>query len=350
VVADDLTGALDATVAFAARGMATAVARRPEDVPAAIARAPEVLGISTGSRETGREPAVQAVGAALDALGGVRPAIVFKKVDSRLKGHPGPETAEVSVRLGFRTALLCPAVPDLGRLVRGGAVVGAGVPAPIPLDRLDIGARVAVHSPDIDCAADIDAALASLVPEGAEDRVLMVGARGLAEALARRMRPASPPRTVALLPAPMLLAIGSRDPITLAQVEHLQAKRDLPEITAPNGEIPDAGPRSERTLLLRIVPGAGEVPAPQAGAAFARGVAERLRTAPPATLVACGGETANGVLGLLGHGVLDVLGEVLPGVPVADLGPAGMRVVTKSGGFGRPDTLAILVDAAVDTS
>lgn len=43
----------------------------------------------------------------------------------------------------------------------------------------------------------------------------------------------------------------------------------------------------------------------------------------------------------LGISVLELLGEALPGLPIARAG--GLTVVTKSGGFGDPDTLSTLL-------
>jgi uncharacterized protein YgbK (DUF1537 family) len=73
-----------------------------------------------------------------------------------------------------------------------------------------------------------------------------------------------------------------------------------------------------------------------------------LNEARVRTLFACGGETADGILGELAAGVLMVEGELLPGVPVSRMvaGWREMRLVTKSGGFGGPDTLVAVVDAA----
>ncbi|PJN95521.1 hypothetical protein CNY89_07990, partial [Amaricoccus sp. HAR-UPW-R2A-40] len=67
-------------------------------------------------------------------------------------------------------------------------------------------------------------------------------------------------------------------------------------------------------------------------------------------LFGCGGETADAILGVLGVGVLAVEGEILPGVPVSRMTVDGreIRLATKSGGFGGPETLVSLVDAAAE--
>ncbi len=65
-------------------------------------------------------------------------------------------------------------------------------------------------------------------------------------------------------------------------------------------------------------------------------------------MLACGGETADAILGALGQGVLDIEGEILPGVPVSSMviGEQRLQLVTKSGGFGAEDALVSVVDAA----
>ena len=66
------------------------------------------------------------------------------------------------------------------------------------------------------------------------------------------------------------------------------------------------------------------------------------------TLLGCGGETADAILGALGQGVLIIEGEVLPGVPVSSilLGERRLQLVTKSGGFGNENALVSVVEAA----
>src|SRR5262245_11514476 len=71
IIADDLTGALDSAVTMTGTGLRCVVARRPRDVAAALWREPDVLAVSTASREGGEAAARAAVAAALDAVGRV---------------------------------------------------------------------------------------------------------------------------------------------------------------------------------------------------------------------------------------------------------------------------------------
>src|SRR6478672_3353110 len=97
IIADDLTGALDSAVVFTGAGLRCVVARRPTDVAAALGEQPDVLSVSTASREGSVEGARAAVAEALDAIGTL-PEVVFKKVDSRLKGHVADEIAVLALR------------------------------------------------------------------------------------------------------------------------------------------------------------------------------------------------------------------------------------------------------------
>ncbi|MBE3640552.1 four-carbon acid sugar kinase family protein, partial [Mangrovicoccus algicola] len=150
LVADDLTGALDSAVAFAARGMSVTVARGAPALEAALARDPQVLALSTGTREI---PAAQArrIHAALAPRLAGTGAILVKKVDSRLKGNIA---AELDGLLAGdpRPVLALPALPRLGRIVAAGQVTGHGVAMPIAVaPRLGRPARI----PDCRSAAEM---------------------------------------------------------------------------------------------------------------------------------------------------------------------------------------------------
>ncbi|SEQ75084.1 Uncharacterized conserved protein YgbK, DUF1537 family [Faunimonas pinastri] len=343
LVADDLTGALDSAVAFAERGLRTVVARRPSGLREALWAAPDVLAVSTATREGSREAAIEAVRSVVSALEGSLPPVIFKKVDSRLKGHVAAESEALARATGRETLLIAPAIPDLGRIVREKAVSGHGIDAPISIPAIMGSCGLACEIPDAMCDADHEAALAAAPPS-----TLLVGARGLAIALAHRLS-GTAPEAPALLSAPVVLAIGSRDPVTLEQVAELRRERGVREIPAPNGRVPPLGADVSReaggVLLVRMVPGPVAVTAGEAASVFAVSLADALRRNPPATLLACGGETADALLGELGVATLTISGEILPGVPVSTGRVGGREVafVTKSGGFGTPDVFSQLV-------
>lgn len=342
IIADDLTGALDSAVTLTGAGLRCVVARRPGDIAGALALGPDVLGVSTASREGSAAAARTAVAAVLDAVGAL-PEIVFKKVDSRLKGHVTGEVSVLAERSGRTRALVAPAIPLQGRVVADGRLAGTGVAAPIDVAATLAGSGLALDVPDTRTDADLDRALARALDGLAP---LLVGAAGLAAALGRRLAAGPWSIPVPRLDAPILFAIGSHDPITIAQVDRLAATGGATVAEAPNGACPPAGGGNR---VVRLVPGGGGAFDPRgAGERFAEGIAQLVRAGGVGTLFGCGGETADAILGALGAGVLVLEGEVLPGVPASSIlvGDRRLQVVTKSGGFGAEDALVAVVGAA----
>jgi uncharacterized protein YgbK (DUF1537 family) len=58
-----------------------------------------------------------------------------------------------------------------------------------------------------------------------------------------------------------------------------------------------------------------------------------------------GGETARAVCDRAGLTTVDLIGEVEPGMSLGRSGNPARVIVTKSGGFGGPDTLAAALEA-----
>lgn len=341
IVADDLTGALDSAGEAARLGIATRVFLSPTALARAQDQAlPPVVAVSTGSRDGTAIAALQAMADVCACLGWLRPERVMKKVDSRLKGHVAGETAALASALGLSRMIVAPALPDMGRVQRGGLLSGSGIAAPVGIRGRFAGLNVAV--PDIATAADMAAV--------ADAPGLPVGARALASALVERLWPGLRPVPCPALPGPAVFAIGSRDPVTLAQLAQLH----LPVTKAPGGRLSAPGtgigtgtdPAGSRIYCMVADPGTAR-PAAEAGRDFAAALARRLDRQFPGTLIACGGETAGAILTRLGIGQLDVTGLALPGVPVSSATLADGRrlvVMTKSGGFGGPATLAQLAE------
>lgn len=328
ILADDLTGTLDAAAPFAARGLKVEVALAPSAIPEALADEPDVLSINVRSREVGAQAAQAATRAVLDAL----PAdiVLFKKVDSRLKGHI---SAELDV-MRFQAALVAPAIPDFGRIVEGGKVSGFGVDVPIPVsERLGLHAENA-RIPDTADMAAMAVALEEALAAGVD---LLVGARGLADALARRMTGDALAHAAEVPAGPGLFVIGSRDPITLSQIEHLRARHSPVYLAAPNGCLAPDERAGTSLTLVQAVPGEEDI----TSLAVARHLASSVYPAcvqPTATLVLSGGATAEAVLERMEIHRFRLLGECMPGLGVAFAN--GHCIIAKSGGFGGADTLS----------
>lgn len=349
IVADDLTGALNSTAPFAKAGLTTCVAVEPSHLREAIATGMQVVAVSTGSRAMEPQSAAAAVADAVRAFARVPVIIAFKKIDSRLKGHVAVEVA--AALDGFRraTAIVCPAIPDLGRTVSDGLVRGRGAEAGLSVAGSLGPILERCRIPDV--SDERDAGLVADDILAAPDTILAVGARGLADALARKLmaglgmgrRPDIPVH----LPHPVVIGIGSRDPITLAQVDRLRDRLGPFLLDAPDGRL-GPHPHADGADVVGFVMSAGRIRISPAVAAerFAHQITGDIRHRRPRSLVLSGGDTAAAVMATLGIGLLRVVGEILPGLPVCRAldDRHDLMIVTKSGGFGGPETLLQMLE------
>jgi len=127
LIADDLTGAADSGVPFAAAGFTTAI---PFD--RVRREAADVLCLSTDSRDVAVAEAERRVRQALIAVfgrdGAHRTPWIYKKMDSALRGHPAEELL-VTMRLaGITRAIVAPAIPSQARTTVGGIALDHGIP------------------------------------------------------------------------------------------------------------------------------------------------------------------------------------------------------------------------------
>ncbi|MCE8052493.1 four-carbon acid sugar kinase family protein [Billgrantia desiderata] len=362
IVADDLTGALDAAAPFAARGAQTRVVIAPERLEAAL-RAwgeapPEVIAVNTESRHLSAAEAAERVAAVTRRLAPLDPGVWFKKVDSTLRGQVVAESLAMRDVVP-RRLLVAPAVPAQGRTVREGRVWVEEEPLGGSLDRVFAAAGVPLvrHArpcdaplPEGDCVADAedDSELACLYDAvlRAPGYWLLVGAAGLATAVAQRCF-----GLLRAAPCPLagvervLYALGSRAQRTLEQERRLREHDPaLARLTALKG-----GDQAATAVLL--TPGAddGNALAPSQMAAAMGEAAARavLRWPQVATglLFLSGGDIAVAVLSRLGATTIAVEAEWAPGIALGRLEGAPQRLVmTKAGGFGDPDLLVRLHD------
>lgn len=340
IVADDLTGALDTATPFALAGRRVVVALRHEAAAEAIASGADVIAISTASRAIAVDLAAQRVRDVGMLLAAAHPAMVFKKIDSRLKGNVGVETYALAGEMGFRRAVIAPAIPDQQRPTIDSAVTGRGVGTPLPIKPLFNGFGVAIDVADAKSDDDLD----RIVAGNDWSQTLAVGARGLGIAFARRYAAAAPspmPMTVATL-----MAIGSHDPLTTRQIEVLRAQHPaLTVIEAAHGRTGATAPR-----LPALLHSTGDFMGPDEAIsdAFSAAVARSIAALRPDSIVLSGGDTALAVLERLGVRLVFPKGEAAPGLPWFLIEPQkghSMSCVVKSGGFGDETVLAGLLPA-----
>ncbi len=328
IVADDLTGALDTAAPFAASGHKVTVVADHRFIAEALDSDADVITLTTRSREIPADDAASRIACMKAAL---KPGIrLFKKVDSRLKGNLEAELSALS----FERAVVLPGIPEFGRIVSNGMIDGFGVDTPISIaERLGALAH-RCRFPDTLTPEDMRYAANTI-----EEDEMMVGALSLAKAIAGESHTsplAYPTRRI-------LMAIGSRDPITLSQVERLKAAHpDLLYVPAPNGvaALVSEEHRGSSITLIQAVPSETEVSPLQVASALAASVAEYARVGD--TILLSGGATAEAHFDDQGIHLLGFAGEALPGLPVAEYN--GSFYITKSGGFGSDDTLLRLAE------
>ena len=278
IIADDLTGANDTAVAFASRGLRTATALRAESTGKLRESGYEVIACSTESRTLPPERARAAVLRFGDVIAGPLGQIIYKKIDSALRG---PIAAELDALLqaspGTERILVAPAFPATGRTtVAGEQRIGdrpvhltemahdpvtpvriSHIPTllsersrhgvhTLSLEVIDGGVdaitnELAALPPDVryvvaDAVSDshLDA-LAELVLR--DDRILPCGSAGLAAAIGRHLAAQRPHRAHSADPVDcdiddgglsarsggLLFVVGSKSPRALRQIQTVEA-------------------------------------------------------------------------------------------------------------------------------
>lgn len=263
VVADDLTGATDTAHAFAARGYET----RVQIGPATDGSVPEatVRSINTDSRYADPGVAAERV---RDAMG-EPPAVVYKKVDSTLRGNVTGEIDAAMDATDAALAVVAPAAPAVGRVTAAGYHLVDGrlltdtdyaddpkgpTTAHLPTLFADCGHPVVslgietvaagteamgealADAPDralVACDATHSRHLEAIVRAGVslDERVLYVGSAGLAEGVALAGDPDTAPEGVATTSAGgggALGIVGSVSGTTLAQLAAMPDEWVLP--------------------------------------------------------------------------------------------------------------------------
>ena len=335
IIADDLTGALDAAVAFSRPGLRVSVARTLGGLRECLRDGADVIAVNTASRDATEEhalTALQEIAAVID-LGAL--PVLMKKVDSRLKGHPAAEARALAELSGRSRLVAAPALPRMGRIQVAGTITGTGVANPLP-----IAARLgaAALCPDIRTSADMNKLVTDL---GLDPHKLWIGASDLAFSLARALY-GTAVQPAPTLPQDMAVLVGSRDPITVMQVTHLEHAGATIH-RAPNGCAPSVW-IDRHPFILMMTPGPHPCDAARAAHQFAETACTALRQMRPEGMICTGGETANAIMAQMETDSLDLLGEVAPGIPAAAISTPWGRVTlaTKSGGFGQADTLTRL--------
>ena len=399
IIADDLTGAADCGIACASSGSNTVVMLGNEtEEPEA-----DALSLDAGTREADPQTATTEIARLMRRYAKGERQIVYKKLDSTLRGNVASELAavlsaqrEIYARGDRIVAVLAPAFPANGRTTSQGRQLVNGR----PLEEMGIwrceGTGRRSHIPAILDTAGLRSALLDLKTVRSGDRNLRTemtnaaeradvlicdaetdddlraiaeatvalgpgtvwaGSAGLAYYLPKatgpvRTKPISLKRYFDA--GPTLFVIGSPAAVSRKQAEVLISSSAAIAIQIPPGDLL-AGESKWRQHCLGlqealsaghdvVVMLAAEDEAERTHATFLCSALARL-VAPYAgdvgALVATGGATARAVLQAWDISSLRLLQEIEPGVPfsVTEHWNRNLPVITKAGGFGNSQTL-----------
>lgn len=365
IVADDLTGAADAAVPFADRGIETTVwLCEPKEFPNGTC-----CSVDTDARQKGAENAAKVISKYVRSLRIAEWLVV--KIDSTLRGFVGAMVERAWQASGRKWALILPAIPKQGRKIVNGELFVHGKPvteldlarekpAPVTtpsiLERLkDTGLEklrlehltlevvryrdslaqaiewAAMNKVGLICDAETDNDLIRIVSFAAKapTQPLFVGASGLTNALAKvtgknfvKRKPSSQ-----LSPNRILIVVGSQQTLARRQVKFLASKG------VPIGEIGDENLVNRDVVALQL-----KISEPSSiGVNFRQWLKSNWFDA----LVIVGGLTARTIFDSLKVRRWNLLGSLLPGMPLGlvQLHYRNLLVATKAGGFGTKQTL-----------
>jgi uncharacterized protein YgbK (DUF1537 family) len=115
VIADDLTGAAELGALGQRRGLPAQVLLGGSPDPGR-----KLICVDTDSRSCSAQEAAARAAAAARQLQAAGARLIYKKVDSVLRGQVTAEIEAILLELKLRSALLVPANPSLGRIIRQG--------------------------------------------------------------------------------------------------------------------------------------------------------------------------------------------------------------------------------------
>lgn len=323
LLADDLTSAADGAGPFVCTGRRACIGRGRNP-----SQAMPVQAIDMQSRSMPPERAAWQVRQLTASLAS-RP-ILYKTVDSTLRGHVALEMEACFRASGRKTLVFAPAFPAAGRTTVGGIQLVDGLPVaeslygrdPVHPARHSELARLVPESIadvillDASTQQELDEQVAGLP---SPQSILWVGSPGMAVALARRFAPmqaTSGGKPAVAGEGDILVAVGSANPRSQRQADLLES---MPGVTLLRG--PRERQSDSAAVLQRLAERAAQV----------------LGSTQVGGVIATGGDTMQAILDRMGIHEFEVLGELAPGFP---LGRATLQdgsdllLAMKAGGFG----------------
>jgi 4-hydroxythreonine-4-phosphate dehydrogenase len=385
VIADDLTGAADAGVAFLSPRTPVAIVLEP-GAAGRRSGSTDVQVIDTDTREVDAATASRTVASVAQGLR--LDQLVLKKVDSMLRGNVAAELGALRHAMPGHQVIFAPAFPQAGRVTLDGvqhmhgAPVATDVPPPassglrnllhpfacrtVGLAEVRSGALPEVLSTATEgeiavCDALTDADLDHIVAAGlgCGHPVLWAGSGGLAAALARHARPDTHHVRPALTSCALtscasdghyLAVIGSMSAVAQRQADAL-VRAGAHRVAVPVSTLA-GGTAAELVSFRQSVTSASQQgdlvvtvdgdTQPSSSDAVRRALAGIVAEAAEkaALLVLTGGATSRAVLTEMRVSAIDLEAQLAPGVVLATAPAlASAAIVIKPGAFGDDRTL-----------
>jgi uncharacterized protein YgbK (DUF1537 family) len=401
ILADDLTGANDTAIQFVKQGLSALVVTGSPAASVAL-DGYDVISVTTNSRGMSGGEAYQAVSRALKQMNAGRTNYtVYKKVDSVLRGNPGRELAAVMDALNVPLAIAAPSFPanraalEKGMLYGGGNAGSGGIDAVmvfadgtgrktenIPLEEIRRGAGAAADFINARSDKGTLVFVADAVTDGDLETVyrasarlrkpaVMAGSAGLALQIAKDAGRARAGLELPLPLSPALVIAGTRRGETAAQIAALSRVAAVPVIRF---RVALAAENKAEQAIAEAYAAAAEQMSAQAGLCIvavdsmfeaAGGAAAKYAEGDDAgaaisdalgvlagklcngfnfsAIISTGGDTSLGICRSLGINGIEPLAEICPGIPLGRIAGgaySGRYIITKSGRFGNPDSLA----------
>ena len=294
--------------------------------------------------------------------------LIFKKIDSRLRGNVKQEIATALQAFGCTAAIIAPALPAMGRVVRDGILLWAGCSGEGQIDichllaqhgmSLEKIATIRIRTQDfqkfsseLDVQIDKGKQFFIVDSESQHDlqftvasgiklapNILWVGSAGLGMALANHIgKPHTRKSNPATADRPLMFVIGSTHLATLQQKKTLLTATSAVEVAPKPGTIDRArhALRGKRHLVVTIEFG-------NVSESCLRQFFAGLEGIRVSGMFLTGGDTGTLVCKAIGAHSIDLCDEIATGFPWGILSGGmfhGLPVASKSGSFGERDAL-----------
>jgi D-threonate/D-erythronate kinase len=421
IIADDLTGANDTGVQFTKNGYKTKVLILDDELTnTKFEDNYDVLVIDTETREDEEKISRSRLNKILKSINVSEKDIIYKKIDSTLRGNIGAEIEEIMKIFNKQFCIISPSFPSHQRVTIGGNLLveqkllglsgyvdnSTGKKAESFIPSL-LGQQTKLSIGRIDLSAvnkgqyEIKKALNDLIEQkkniividssdeknlrdivsggiGFSEKVLFSGSAGLANCLAESYKKKKDLKyDIRNNKNPILIVGGSRNPVMVDQIEYLKNKLKFAELKINIKEIYS----QESKILVYYAEEALKILKNNQDLAIytdainneKKSIDKELMQEYKLTykelenkikeffglltstiikkntirnMILTGGDIAISVCKELCISNLEVLGELLPGIPLtrACFHEDTLNIITKAGGFGRKETLYELIN------